>query len=227
MKLPILCYHKVGPIEEEGRRLNIDPARLASHVRYFIRRDFQFVLPSELASMWPDRAVCFSFDDAYTSALKNALPVFNKVGVKAAFYVVTSLVGRMSSWDGDCARPLAPWKDITDAARAGHEIGNHTVSHPFLAKLSREDQQTEICQAKESLLKNRLSCASLCYPYGSFSAETEQAALAAGYQVALALGKRPATPKDNRLALPRIVVAYGDALPKLLYKIHIRPSLPS
>jgi hypothetical protein len=39
----------------------------------------------------------------------------------------------------------------------------------------------------------------------------------------MALSKRSATECDHRLSLPRIVVAYGDALPMLIYKIWIKP----
>lgn len=227
MKLTILCYHKVGPVAEEGRRLNIEPKRLASHVHLFRRRGFRFVQAGDLAARsWPERAVCLTFDDAYESALRNALPILIEAQATATFYAVTGLVGLQSQWDLELARPLAGWNLLAKARELGFEIGNHTCSHPRLDELLLEKQTREILVAREDLEKRGYAQRSFCYPYGAFDMSSQSALRTAGYEVAVALGKRAARPTDDRLELPRIVVAYSDAVPKLLYKIHIRPRLP-
>lgn len=69
---------------------------------------------------WPNgkrAAVSLSFDDARPSQLDNGLPIFERCGVRATFYVSPA---RMRERLGD-------WQA---AAAAGHEIGNHTVTHP-------------------------------------------------------------------------------------------------
>jgi peptidoglycan/xylan/chitin deacetylase (PgdA/CDA1 family) len=65
----------------------------------------------------------------------------------------------------------------------------------------------------------------LCYPFGSFGKETMRIASELGYKVAVSLDKGHVSPSSDRLALPRIVVAYSDGLPALLYKLRIRPKL--
>jgi peptidoglycan/xylan/chitin deacetylase (PgdA/CDA1 family) len=224
VKLPILCYHKVGAVAEEGRRLNIEPELLDRHVRFFVRRGFRIVLPD--AYMFSAaRAVCFTFDDAYSSALDNAVPIFERYDSRSAFFVVTSLVGASSSWDGELARPLAGWVELESAHSRGFMVGNHTHTHPRLAEIPAEKQVEEITTATALLCERGLKGAAFCYPYGSLNGASK-IIVGADYAVGLALGKRPATPEDDRLALPRIAVAYSDGLPKLLYKIHIRPLLP-
>lgn len=72
---------------------------------------------------WPEgkrAAVSLSFDDARLSQVDVGLSLFDKLGVKATFYVLPRSVEKR----------LDGWKRI---AAAGHEIGNHSVQHPCTA----------------------------------------------------------------------------------------------
>jgi peptidoglycan/xylan/chitin deacetylase (PgdA/CDA1 family) len=226
MKAVTLCYHKVGTQEQQGRRLNVHPARLKAHVRFFVRRKFRFLTAAELANPWPRRTVCFTFDDAYVSTLENGLPVFDEFGVPASVYAVADRVGETSAWDGPLARPLACWDALLSAQARGHEIGNHSATHAKLTLLGAEEQRAEIVRAHQALVDHGIEPRSFCYPYGALNESAMAAVSECGYKVGMALQKRLAQSSDPLVALPRVVVAYGDALPILLYKLHLRPLLP-
>ena len=69
---------------------------------------------------WPEgkqMAISLSFDDARESQVLIGTRLFDQFGVKATFYVVPSTVKKQ----------LAGWKN---AVRNGHEIGNHSLTHP-------------------------------------------------------------------------------------------------
>ncbi|MFC1552375.1 polysaccharide deacetylase family protein [Candidatus Latescibacterota bacterium] len=69
---------------------------------------------------WPEgkrAAVSLSFDDARLSQIDVGMPLFDKYGVNATFYVLSDNV----------KKNLEGWKK---AHANGHEIGNHTLSHP-------------------------------------------------------------------------------------------------
>ena len=69
---------------------------------------------------WPEgkkMALSLSFDDARLSQVDNGIPLLDKYGIKATFYV--SL--------GDMIKRLEGWKK---AVKSGHEIGNHSLHHP-------------------------------------------------------------------------------------------------
>ncbi len=69
---------------------------------------------------WPEgkrAAVSLSFDDSRLSQIDAGLAVLRKEGVKATFYVQAPGVEKR----------LEGWKK---AVAEGHEIGNHTVTHP-------------------------------------------------------------------------------------------------
>jgi hypothetical protein len=72
---------------------------------------------------WPEHkraALSFSFDDARASQVDNGLPILDAHGITATFYVLpTALQSRLGGWQ--------------QAVCNGHEIGNHTVSHPCSA----------------------------------------------------------------------------------------------
>jgi peptidoglycan/xylan/chitin deacetylase (PgdA/CDA1 family) len=76
-------------------------------------------------SSWPDgrqAAVSLSWDDARDSQVPVGIPLLDKFGVKATFFVVPENV----------AKNVDGWKK---AAASGHEIGNHTLTHPCTGNL--------------------------------------------------------------------------------------------
>ncbi len=225
MPLPILCYHKVGDEATYGRWLNIHPKTLRDHIRFFARRGYTFLRAVDLAEDWPPRGVCLTFDDAYVSATTHGIEVLKSERVLATFYVVSDKVGCSSDWDPGKEARLANWDHLKEAAQDGYEIGNHTASHVRLGDLALDEQVAEIKQCREALSARGFSQASCCFPYGSHSPMTAKALEACGYRVGVALGKRLARENDPKFALPRIVMSYGDSLPMLLYKLHIRPRL--
>jgi peptidoglycan/xylan/chitin deacetylase (PgdA/CDA1 family) len=80
------------------------------------------VTPAKAAPVlaWPAgarMALSLTFDDGRASQVDVGLPIFERHGARVTFYVVPSAV----------ARKLDGWKA---AVRAGHEIGNHSLTHP-------------------------------------------------------------------------------------------------
>lgn len=74
----------------------------------------------QAATPWPAgkrAAVSLTFDDARPSQIDTGLPLLAKLGVRATFFVsVNNLEKRLDGWKR--------------AIEAGHEIGNHSMSHP-------------------------------------------------------------------------------------------------
>jgi peptidoglycan/xylan/chitin deacetylase (PgdA/CDA1 family) len=71
-------------------------------------------------SYWPGvarAAVSLTFDDARVTQIDNGLAILSRHGVHATFYLSPPAAEQRS----------AGWRE---AAAAGHEIGNHTLTHP-------------------------------------------------------------------------------------------------
>jgi len=121
-------------------------------------------------SVWPNGclgAVSLTFDDGMTSQLKIAVPLLERYGFRGTFYLNPS--------GDDWLERLAPWKRV---AEAGHEIGNHTLSHICSSNfsldpnnrgtesMSLEDIEADIVEAERRLkiafpIQKRRS---FCYP---------------------------------------------------------------
>lgn len=89
----------------------------------------------------PKKAVAFTFDDGpdptFTPEL---LDIFEAVNGKATFF----MVGQQAEKHPELVQKVA---------LAGHEVGNHTHTHPSLPELTDEEQRTELESTSELLKK--------------------------------------------------------------------------
>lgn len=78
---------------------------------------------------WQGRkgAVILTYDDALNVHLDNAVPLLDSLGLKGTFYLTTFSDGYKNRIKG--------WKQ---AAKGGHELGNHTLFHPCVGGEGRE-----------------------------------------------------------------------------------------
>ncbi len=93
-------------------------------------------------------ALSFTFDDARQSQLNNAIPCLNEYGIKATFYVLHKNVQHDSE----------AWQRTV---QQGHEIGNHTVTHPcsgnFAHSRHRALEHFSLSQMEDEIIEaNRL-----------------------------------------------------------------------
>lgn len=94
-----------------------------------------FLVNSAFAqALWPNQkrcAVCLTYDDALPSQIQYAIPQLDRYGLKGTFY----LTGSSETLD----KQLDVWRK---AAADGHELGNHTISHPCNGKSKGRDWVT-------------------------------------------------------------------------------------
>lgn len=124
-----------------------------------------------IATWQGDRAgaFAFTFDDGQREQAAIAGPMLDALGLKATFVInpgktATGPDGWFASWD--------QWRAL---AKNGHEIGNHSMTHPNFtdAKVTPEVLETEIVAAQKLIEKEiGQPCITFCYP---FNAESETA----------------------------------------------------
>lgn len=106
-------------------------------------------------------------------------------------------------------RMVLTWQEVSELHSAGIEIGSHTVTHPFLSRVSNEQLNSELIDSKrriESVIGSPV--VSLSYPTGGKAYYDERAlklASACGYQFAVSY-EHNALPYSNdvRFEIPRI-----------------------
>lgn len=89
--------------------------------------------------------IALTFDDGVTKNYPELLDILDKLHVKATFFI-----------EGQVAAAPSRLPMLIDAYRRGHEVGNHTSTHPHLTKLRMEDWDREIGKTEnliESIVK--------------------------------------------------------------------------
>jgi peptidoglycan/xylan/chitin deacetylase (PgdA/CDA1 family) len=225
----VLGYHAVS--ERWPAALSIAPQHLEEHASMLAARGYRGVTFHEAVTEPPTpKTLAITFDDAYRSVIKLALPILSGVGFVATVFAPTAYVGSEEpmAWPGidhwrdtEHAEELVPmsWEELEHLAEAGWEIGSHTHSHPRLPALDDAALKDEL-ETSRLQIERRLArpCPSLAYPYGDYDARVVEAARHAGYLAAGTLParlKRPSGPLD----WPRIVVTRPDDARRFRWKV--------
>lgn len=122
-------------------------------------------LPSIIYSLNPNKTACISitFDDGYKSHYTTAMPLLKEKGFNATFFVYAD------AYKGN--EPLfMNESDIKELILNGYEIGSHTITHPYLGKISKENAEEELKMSKYFLERDfGIQIVSLALPYTSFN----------------------------------------------------------
>ena len=139
-----------------------------------------------------------TFDDGHRSDHELALPILDRHGLKARFFIT-------AGWTGTRARYMN-WSQIGELHRAGHTIGAHGWSHRLLTQCSPADLRAEL-DAPRKLLEDRLGAPihTLSLPGGRGHRRVLEACHEAGYTQVYTSNPRlepdPAAPTLGRLNL--------------------------
>ncbi len=92
---------------------------------------------------------------------------------------------------------------------AGHEIGSHTRTHPFLTQLPPDQAREEITSSRKELedLFGR-PILHFCYPYGDWNERVRDLVAEAGYKTACTTDPGINRPGVSPLALKRFTARY-------------------
>ena len=153
-----------------------------------------------------------TFDDGFRNVLEYGLQPLARHKYRAIQFLVSNLIGKSNEWEerkGEAREPLMDAAQVREWLDAGHEIGSHTRTHPFLTRLSRHEAREEITASKKSLE----DCFGrpiehFCYPYGDWNEAVRDLVLEAGYATACTTSFGVNTPSIPPFELRRITVRY-------------------
>jgi len=178
----ILTYHSV---DDSGSVVSTSEATFRDHVQWLASGRVRVVpLLELLTTSESEDAVAITFDDGLESFGRIAAPLLLAAGLPVTVFVVSDLVGELSTWSG--SRGHGPSFRLLDWAALGAlaetdlvEIGAHTRTHPVLTRLDPPNVADEIigCARRihEQLGEHPRAFA---YPYGAFDEEAERVASA-------------------------------------------------
>lgn len=167
--IPVLMYHHVMPDDQAkailAAKLNVPPDVFRQQMDFLIGKGYQVIGLDEMMiglknGTLPAKPVVLTFDDAYRDFYDFVFPILKEKNLKATVFVITQYVGgeRYVTWD-QLGR-LSSNNLIL--------VGNHTLNHPNLLKLSDEELKNQIISAN-NILDQRLGrqVKYFAYPYGN------------------------------------------------------------
>jgi len=208
---PVICYHKIGP-KPSGTKLRgiyVSRSLFARQMKELRQACYRAVTLGESPQegMRPGSMV-LTFDDGSLTVLRHAAPAMADAGFRAINYLVSDLLGGVNEWDtvhGEVPDRLMDEGQVREWMAAGHQIGAHTRTHPWLSRLSPAEAREEIFGCKKSL-EDRFGVPvrHFCYPYGDYSKAVRDLVEEAGYDTAVTVEPGVRGPTTDRLLIPRI-----------------------
>lgn len=205
-QVPILMYHYIRNADGEselGKNLSVSPDNFAAQLAWLKESGYTTIKMADLAD--PERTavskayfenkkpIILTFDDGYEDAYTQAFPTLGKYGFIGTFYIIRSYVG-----GGNYMNQA----QINELAKAGMEIGSHSLSHPNLTVLSLADLKKQIDDSKEQTT-------TFCYPLGKYNDQVITKVEEAGYSTAVTTRGGIANQESNLFELPRVRIENG------------------
>jgi peptidoglycan/xylan/chitin deacetylase (PgdA/CDA1 family) len=159
----MITYHEITEHPSEDRYV-VGRARLEEHLA---------VVAEAAAGNGGSTPV--TFDDGHRSNHERALPLLERYGLRAIFFVTAGHIG---------ARPDSmSWEQLSEVRAAGHEVQAHGWSHVALTHCDDDRLRDELVRPRETL-ENRLRVPvdALSLPHGRWNHRVREAASRAGYR---------------------------------------------
>lgn len=109
-------------------------------------------------------AVSFTFDDGDLDHYLLVAPELEKRGYRGTFWIIGDKIDR-----GDSVRPRMTWSQLKEMSHRGHEISNHSFTHPKLVLMDQKDVRREI-EMNDSAIERNVGKrpVTFCYPFNGY-----------------------------------------------------------
>jgi peptidoglycan/xylan/chitin deacetylase (PgdA/CDA1 family) len=191
-------------------------------------RGYQAVTVSELLKAMTRvatrRYLAVTFDDGYLDNLVTALPILQRYGFLATFYIPTSYIGGLSIWnpvDYIGHRPMLSAPGIRALSEAGQEIGSHSHHHRDLTLLDDAGLDEELGRSKKILEDvTAKSVVAFAPPHGRTNRTVADHAVGLGYAHLVKGGRFVANYSTaSAFNLRRMTIARKDSLREFAKKV--------
>lgn len=160
--------------------------------------------------------VAITFDDAFTSVVKNALPELAARGMPSTIFTPSGALGRTPAWEmeeaaEDRAETVVTADVLCGLASDLVSVGAHSITHPRLPQVDRQAASAEIAGSKaqlERLLGREVTL--FAFPYGEYNEDVVDLCREAGYRHAFTIVPHVVDPTDGAFLRGRVSVKPND-----------------
>ena len=148
-----------------------------------------------------------TFDDGHDSDARYALPILDRFGLRATFFIT-------AGWTGTRAGFMS-WAELRELQAAGHDLGAHGLTHKLLTACSASELDAELAGARKRLedgLGSEVTLMSL--PGGRANGDVLRACFRAGFHQVFTSNPR-AEQMDEPRTVGRLNLHAGTTVPWL------------
>jgi peptidoglycan/xylan/chitin deacetylase (PgdA/CDA1 family) len=214
----ILLYHRFGPVVHD--EMTVRTATFRAQLDYLKQHGYPIVPLRTVVSHLlgkgpapPPRAVVITVDDGHASVITEMLPLVTEYRIPITLFIYPSAISNASY--------AMKWDQLAMLQRTGlFDIQSHTYWHPNFKTEKRrlpadafQSFVTMQLAKPRKVLKDKLGVDTdlLAWPFGIYDDELIAKAREAGYVSAFTLDRRPVTPRERVMALPRYLVLDSDS----------------
>lgn len=174
--VPVLMYHHVmapeAAKEINATNLSVAINTFREQMDYLLGKGYHIIGLDEMmagirSGSLPGKSVVLTFDDGYRDFYDNVFPILREKGIKATVFAISQFVG---------GPRYVEWWQLREMSGSGLVlVGDHTLNHLSLPRLSVDEQRNQIVSAKkilEDYVGQKVEF--FAYPYGSYNAVSEQ-----------------------------------------------------
>lgn len=199
--IPVLTYHHVGDGKEW---YYVGAGEFETHLKYLKENGFSVLNLAEASEVlagkraMPQRPVVVTFDDGYEDNFSAALPLLEKYGMRATFFITTGKMGQPE---------YLTWSQARAMQKRGMEIGSHTVNHYTLNEINLKEFERELLSSRLMLQSNiPMPAVFFANPFGETAPAVVELLRKTGYQAACASVVGINRPGENPYRLKRMSV---------------------
>jgi len=216
-QVTILVYHRFGPTVTDA--MTVKTTTFESQLQsikalgYSVipLRDLVHRLSGEPVPL-PPHAVVLTADDGHRSVYTDMFPLIQRYRIPVTLFIYPSAISNASY--------ALTWQQLEEMKKSGLvDVQSHTYWHPNF----RIERERLAADAFEQFVRNQLvwskqaierhlggSVDLLAWPFGIYDAQLMGEAAKTGYVAAFSIDRRPVTPAEPTMALPRYIVSDHD-----------------
>lgn len=215
VSIAVLYYHSVQVMP--GSTAVVSPDKFTEQMQYLADNGYRPLTMAEFSGIMegraaaPDKPVLLTFDDGYVDNHSTVMPLLSKLGFPATLFMSPGVMDD---------KRFITWEQAADLRDSGWDIMPHGMTHPYLTKLTPEEQAWEITEARKQIEeKLGVTADVFCYPYGQYNNTTLKLLEDNGFRYAFTIDQGKATPEQHPYKLKRVFVNGEEDLSALVRKL--------
>ena len=213
----IVYYHSILREEREGFRRQVEYMKQ----NFKIKKLFEMLSENDKHN----KMLAITFDDAFENLLENAIPILAELDIPAAIFAPIGNTDALPKWDialecSDAQERIMSKDQLVQLDINGYEIYSHTMTHPRLSELQKDELWSELFNSKkelERILDHEVNAIS--YPHGACNNQVFDLAQKAGYKYGFTIEPEILTSESSNMAIPRVSVSPNDSTTILKLKL--------